>query len=530
MTKSFSSPPRSAWFRRPGAADPSVSLHSATVMRRDGLTRKRAERALRAGRPPLLGGAIAIALLVGTAMADPLLPAPLTDTDFLHDGAPDAALFALGRDLFFDPILSGNRNISCGTCHDPARGTGDGLSLGFGEGGTGFGRERRAGTGVTGRVPRNAQQLYNIGARKYRSMFHDGRLEPDPTFPSGFWSPAREDLPEGLDSLLAAQAMFPVLSAVEMAGVKGANPVGTAVAEDRRADAWDTIAERLQSVPAYSDRFVDAFDDVAVPADIDFTHAARALAAFQTAAFRSDRSPFDAALRAGDLSVLPEDARRGADLFYGEAGCSRCHSGPLLTDHGFHAIALPQIGPGKGHGADTAYYSASGFPDRLEDEGRFRVTFDPKDLFRFRTPSLRNVALTGPWGHSGAFDTLEGMVRHHLDAVRSLEAYAPGDDLLPAFETIIVRRGRGSQLLFEPINPARRDAFLARDTFVKTAPALRTRIRDAAEIAPVDLSDAEVADLLAFLDALTDPTARDRSELIPATVPSGLKPQPTPSD
>ena len=453
---------------------------------------------------------------------------PLSDADFLHDGAPDEALVALGRDLFFDPILSGNRNISCGTCHDPAEGTGDGLALGFGEGGHGFGTARRSGTGITARVPRNAQPLWNIGAREYAAMFHDGRLEHDAgrTFPSGFWSPAREHLPEGLGSLLAAQAMFPVLSHVEMAGVKGSNPVATAVAEDRPAEAWDLLADRLRALPGYADRFVAAFGEIDAPEDIRFAHAARALAAFQTVAFRSDGSPFDAALVAGDLSVLPSEARAGAALFYGEAGCSACHSGPLLTDHGFHAIAVPQIGPGKGHGADTTYFAASGFPDRLEDEGRFRVTFDPADLFRFRTPGLRNVALTGPWGHSGAFDDLRAMVRHHLDATTSLNAYAPADGLLPPVETVIARRGRGSALFFEPLNPARADAFAARDQFVQGSDALRGRIAAASEIAPVALDDAEVEALVAFLHALTDPRARDRRHLIPDAVPSGLPPQP----
>lgn len=472
----------------------------------------------------------ATVLLMGTAAGGTDLPQPLQDTDFLHDGAPSEALFALGRDLFFDPILSGNRNISCGTCHDPAHGSGDGLALGFGTGGDGFGPERHAGSGVTARVPRNAQPLWNIGARDYTAMFHDGRLEPDPygPFASGYWSPAREDLPEGLDSLLAAQAMFPVLSAVEMAGWSGSNPVGTAVAQDRDPDAWTLIAGRLQDLPGYVDQFVAAFDDVHAADDIAFTHAARALAAFQTVAFRSTDSPFDAALRANDLSVLSPQARRGAELFYGAAGCASCHSGPLLTDHDFHAIAMPQIGPGKGHGADTTYFAASGFPDRLEDEGRFRVTFDPEDLFRFRTPSLRNVTLTGPWGHSGAFDDLERMVRHHLDAVPSLDAYEVAPDALPAFESVIARRGLESTLLFEPLNPLRLEAFATRDGFVQASDALRGRIAAASEITPVAVDDQGVADLMEFLAALTDPTAADRSGLIPATVPSGLPPQPSP--
>lgn len=455
------------------------------------------------------------------------LPAPLTDRDFLFDGAPPEAMVSLGRALFFDPILSGNRNISCGTCHDPARGSSDGVALSIGEGGTGFGPQRRTAEGVTQRIPRNAQALWNIGAREYVSMFHDGRLEPDPheIFPSGYWSPAREDLPQGLDTLLAAQAMFPVLSASEMAGQKGENPVATAVAEDRASDAWDLLAARLDAVPEYNVLFRAAFPEIGDGAAVSFVKAARALAAFQTAAFRSDQSPFDTWI-AGDHSALSVAQRQGFALFYGKAGCGTCHSGKLMTDHSFHAIAVPQIGPGKGHGADTGYWRASGFKDRLEDEGRYRVTFDDADLFAFRTPSLRNVALTGPWGHNGAFDDLEAMVRHHLDSVASLNAYdVTGIDLLP-LDQVIEAKGEGSKLLFPLIENTHRAAFDLRDTWVHQSQALRDRIAAASQLAPVSLSDREVDALLVFLHSLTDPTAVDRSHLIPETVPSGLPPQP----
>ncbi len=299
------------------------------------------------------------------------LPPPLTDTDFLWDGNPDQALVTLGQNLFFDPVLSGNRNISCGTCHDPSLGTGDGLALGIGEGGQGAGQKRETKDGVIGRVPRNAQPLYNIGAKSYTRMFHDGRLEPDDqkTFPSGFWSPAREHLPAGLPNALTAQAMFPVLSPIEMAGQKGENPIATAVAEDRVTDAWDLIAERLGGISGYQHLFEEAFG----PDQITFSQAAEALAAFQSVAFRSEGSPFHRALASSDFSGLSESSQRGMDLFYGSAGCAECHEGPLLTDHEFHAIAMPQIGPGKGHGKDTSFWRASGFMDRLEDEGRYRV-------------------------------------------------------------------------------------------------------------------------------------------------------------
>jgi len=457
------------------------------------------------------------------------LPDRLVDADFLHDGSPPDALVALGGNLFFDPILSGNRNISCGTCHDPRHGTGDGLALGIGEGGTGAGPDRRTEDGVTGRIPRNAQALWNIGAREYGAMFHDGRLETDPdhVFDSGFWSPAREDLPEGLDSLLAAQAMFPVLSHSEMAGQKGENPVATAAAEDRLRDAWDLLAARLAGNPTYVAQFSKAFDDIETAGNITFVHAARALAAFQTVAFRSDGSAFDSFL-AGDVTALDTRQLQGLDLFYGKAGCAGCHSGPLMTDHDFHAIAVPQIGPGKGHGEDTGYWREAGFGARLEDEGRYRVTFDPEDLFAFRTPSLRNVALTGPWGHDGAFASLEAVVRHHLDSVASLEGYALGEDTLSELDAVIEGTGKDSALIFRPLNPERRDAFDLRDGWVQSSSVLRGRIASGNDLPPRSLDQEEVAALLAFLDALTDPSAVDRSDLIPARVPSGLPPQPAP--
>lgn len=454
------------------------------------------------------------------------VPEGLHDSDYLYDGKPPQALFELGRNLFFDPILSGNRNISCGTCHDPARGTSDGVALSIGEGGIGIGPSRRTADGVIDRIPRNAQALWNIGAREYRSMFHDGRVEADPlsTFQSGYWTPAREHMPPGLDTILAAQAMFPVLSDLEMAGQKGENPVATAVAEDRVSDAWDHLAKRLGETPGYQEMFAAAFPDTD---GITMVQAANALAAFQSQAFRSDDSPFDGFL-SGEPMALSDAARAGAYLFYGKAGCVTCHSGALQTDHEFHAIAVPQIGPGKGHGSDTSYWRASGFGRHTEDEGRYRVTFEADDLFAFRTPSLRNVTLTGPWGHDGAFDDLEAMVRHHLDSVASLEAFDASAVPLPPLGSIIEQTAENSELIFRPLNGERRAAFDLRDRWVQSATALRSRIALANSLAPVALEDDEIAELMAFLDALTDPSARNRSDLVPQHVPSGLAPQPDP--
>ncbi|MEM6679372.1 MAG: cytochrome-c peroxidase, partial [Pseudomonadota bacterium] len=318
--------------------------------------------------------------------------APVRDADYRRDGAFPASQVDLGRLLFFDKILSGNRNISCATCHHPQHASGDGLALGIGEGGAGLGPQRHVpdGSAVRGRVPRNAPTLQNRGARAFTVLFHDGRVEAEPDGPwsSGFWTPAREQLPEGLESVLAAQAMFPVLSEIEMAGARGENPVADAAALRRFAGeggAWDLLADRLRAIPEYVALFQAAYPEIAAAEDLSFVHAANAIAAFEATAFRSDDSPFDRMLRTGERAHLSPKAQAGMDLFYGAAGCAACHAGPFQTDHQFHAIAMPQIGPGKGDGTDDSYFQATGYPVRLEDFGRAPISGDPADRYRFRT-------------------------------------------------------------------------------------------------------------------------------------------------
>lgn len=481
-----------------------------------------------------------IAMLVSMALSVLCVPAwatgdpakgiePVQDADFHRNARFSEALVRLGQLLFFDPILSGNRNISCATCHHPRHGTSDGVSLSFGEGASGLGPKRRVDprTPVVGRIGRNAQALYFLGAKEYSSLFHDGRVERDPkrNWKSGFWSPAREQLPAGLDNVLAAQAMFPVISAKEMAGQKGENPIATAVALDKLDGpdgAWALLARRLQANKTYIELFKAAFPDIRSAEDISFVRAANAIAAFETQAFRPDDSPFDRYLRTRDPAELGTAAWRGLKLFYGRARCATCHSGKFQTDHTFRAIAMPQIGPGKNDGHDQSYWQATGFKGRLEDFGRYRVTVDPKDRFRFRTPGLRNVALTGPWGHNGAYASLEAVVRHHLAPVRALQRYDARQAKLPRLRHVTEKTAIRSQLLFRPVNPARLDDYLRRDRWVQRRPELRQAIAASNELKSQDLSDRDVADLVAFLKALTDPKSRDRSDLIPKNVPSGL--------
>jgi cytochrome c peroxidase len=464
------------------------------------------------------------------APTGPAIPAPLTDRDYHDNGAPAPEKVELGRLLFFDKILSGNRNISCATCHHPSQGTSDGLALGFGEGARGLGPVRRPGqtheTAIHERVPRNSPALFNLGAREYHTMFHDGRVSVDTQgyYEGGFITPARWKLPTGLENVLAAQAMFPVTSPTEMAGQKGENDVANARALNNvsgRGGVWELLAERLQGVPEYVERFKRAFPGrVRRAEDITFVHAANAIAAFEATAFRADNSPFDKHLR-GERE-LTGDAKAGMRLFYGKANCGSCHSGALQTDHDFHAIAMPQIGPGKADGLDGSYWNKTGIQAFLEDWGRERVSGRPKDRFKFRTPSLRNVELTGPWGHAGTHTSLEDVVRHHLAPVDSLHGYRMPEGLLPPTGRVLQLTGSRDRLKHEWMKPQRQKRFAQRDGWVQGNVKLRDDIAKTNRLRPMKLSDREVSQLVAFLKSLTDPRSRKLDGIVPKRVPSGL--------
>ena len=398
----------------------------------------------------------------------------------------DSAEVALGQLLFYDPILSGSRTVSCATCHHPRFGTSDGLSLGVGDGGISLGTARKPDpqNPPEQRIPRNAQALFNLGATEFTHFFHDGRLEADETRPSGIRTPLGGDMEQGFASVLSAQSMFPVLSGDEMAGHYSENDVAQAVRQGLLTGpggAWDILSRRVGDIPAYRDMFTGVIGDRPVA----FTDISNVIAAFISAEWRADDSAFDRHLR-GE-APLTGAAAEGMELFYGKAGCSTCHSGQFQTDHGFHAIAMPQIGPGK----------AARFERHNRDTGRQRVTGDPGDAYRFRTPSLRNVTRTAPYGHSGAFATLEGVVRHHLDPVTSLMQYNRNQAVLA-------------------------DITVKPDFNILSDPQELAAIAAANELAAVALSEDEIDQILAFLAALEDETSLSGRLGVPKLVPSGL--------
>ncbi|MEW6280077.1 MAG: cytochrome c peroxidase [Candidatus Eremiobacterota bacterium] len=415
----------------------------------------------------------------------PLLPPP----------RQDPRRVALGRSLFFDRILSGNRDIACATCHDPAHGFGDELRLSVGTGGTGRGPERRVGEGRRP-IGRHAPSLLNRGSPGWHTFFWDGRVGGRP----GDFS-SKLPLPGGLDHLLAAQALFPITNRDEMRGHPGdrdvhgkPNELASFHGEKESAKLWTAIMRRLLAIEEYRGMFRAAYPEVRAD-QFGIQHVLNALAAYQIDTTNRMDTPFDRYLLGDDRALQPA-ARHGASLFYGPAGCYECHSGPLHTDQRFHNLAVPQIGS-KGnctncHGPRHAD-EAGGVAVGTADFGRFVETKKEEDRFGFRTPPLRNVALTAPYMHDGTIDTLEQAVRHHLEPSRSLA------QRLKALE-----KEEGIHLVFEPA----RQKIMLQSLDARLSPDR-------------PLTDAEVADLVAFLEALTDAGAGGGYDL-PERVPSGL--------
>lgn len=351
----------------------------------------------------------------------------------------------LGRLLFYDPVLAGEKDVSCGVCHHPSFHFADGRPLPVGSGGEGLGPDRDPGaSSATGRrIPREPRNSPTVLNSAYNGVFG-----PEPRADGTMLWDARLRSLEG-------QPALPLQVRSEMLG--DAYPADAAV---------DSVLARLRSIPGYVERFRAAFPDRPQgdpAAVVDSSTYVRAVAAFvrELAARHSD---YDRYVR-GEDGALTDRQKRGLELFFDEAGCARCHRGPMLSDFGMVVHGTPQIGPGKDLRPG-------------DDLGRMEETRDPADRYAFRVPTLRNVALTAPYMHDGVFSSLEEVVRFY---------------------------DRGARPRHERITDDMLD------------PALRS---------PLDLTEAEIEALVAFLHSLTDPgTALDpRLRSVPESVPSGLTP------
>ena len=438
---------------------------------------------------PLATGAVVAALLAGCSddvtVAPPLDPAtPRLVRELaaargvvpLEKPAPvRTALVQLGQALAFDKVLSGNHDVACTTCHLPGFSTSDGRSLSIGAGGSGLGPARTHPDGTL--TPRNSPPMFNLGA--LRHMFWDGRVEADKD--GTFHTPAGVQLTPAMTSVfefgaLSAQPMFPVMARSEMRGDTG-NELSE-IPDDSADLIWAALMKRLGAIPEYRTMFETAYPGVKFD-DMNFAYASNAIAGFIVDQMTFTNTPWDRFL-AGDDNALSPQQLEGAEAFL-VAKCSTCHNGSTFSDDDFHDVAVPQLGPGQGNGASLT-----------DDFGRMNVTGSLADKYRFRTTPLRNVELTPPYGHDGAFTTLRAFIEHYSESDKKLLDFDPSE-LDAALQSTFMTSNRS-------------DILANRDTLLTGVVLTR------------DLVDK----LVAYMGALTDDAARDLTHVIPSSVPSGL--------
>ena len=387
----------------------------------------------------------------------------------------DSPKAQLGMKLFYSRTLGGDGTTACVSCHHPVLGGGDGLSLPIGVGSVNpkiIGPNRRMENNGEITVPRNAPTTFNIALWK-KHMFHDGRIKkldqysimtPDVALDTG-------DALSG-ETLVQAQARFPITSMEEMRG--------DFLKDEMNQTLRRSISDRLQK--NWEKSFRIAFDDYSsAPKDlITEQNMSEAIADYERSQLFIN-NPWKDYVE-GDINAISKQAKRGANLFFkpqqsGGAGCVSCHSGDFFSDEQFYNTAMPQVGKGKAkHDRDTD----------MDDQGCYLVTKKDDDKYRFRTPSLLNVEVTGPWGHNGAYTSLEAVTRHMLNPKQALKNYQQG------------------QIKQSGID------------FSKTRSNAKTLLKSKIDVSPVpNIREQDVKDLVAFMKTLTDPCVKSRECLSP---------------
>lgn len=333
----------------------------------------RQRRVLRLG---FVGSLVVIALLGAAQEAFPFfsmtdlvrsaiplgLPADLWDYYIPRHNPQTASKIELGRRLFFDKRLSLDGSVACATCHDPQLGFADGKSVAEGV-------AQKRGT-------RNSPTLLNV-------LFNPGQ----------FW--------DGRADSLEDQAVLPLTNPVEMG-----NP------------SLETVISRLRSLPEYAVGFREVFGG-----ELTADRLGKAIASYERTLIAGD-SVFDRFI-AGEQSSIGDAAKRGFTLFRGKGRCSRCHTFsdqmPLFSDFAYHNTGVAARHPNFDRLSRSAY-EVAGTPDVVrsvdqlrtelggDELGRMLFSYQIFDLGAFRTPSLRNVALTAPYFHDGSARTLADVV------------------------------------------------------------------------------------------------------------------------
>jgi cytochrome c peroxidase len=318
---------------------------------------------------------------------------------------------ALGKALFWDPILSGKRDVSCATCHHPANGYADNLDLSIGVNAFGLGTNRHfLSPNTFAFVKRNAQTILNAA---FNGMDANGNVN-SATAPM-FWDSRVRSL--------EAQSIEPIKTLEEMRG----NAYSEAV-------AIDSVVARLKRIPQYQQLFQSAFGNAQ---SITATNMGVAIASFERTLV-ANNSRVDR-FKAGETSALTAQEINGMNAFQ-TVGCANCHSGNMFSDYQLHVLSVP----------DNTKNTQS-------DAGA-------NNTYAFRTPSLRNLRVTAPYMHSGVFQTLNDVVGFYnrIAGGNSQNRNVTGRQIDPRIRNLRIGNNQAAIVAF--INA------LSDDNFDKTVP------------------------------------------------------------
>lgn len=293
----------------------------------------------------------------------------------LTPGDPLEAQRVLGQRLFFDEHLSIPQGVSCGMCHNPSRGWGDGRPQGKGV------QDHTLAGDVTGDGVEDHESTLAVEGNFFKTILtprNTPTIYNSSLFPNTFW--------DGRAGELIHQARFPLEEAFEMNSSWAEHALPTISEDPISMELWRT---------AYGDDLLTV------------DRAAEAIGVYEASISAFD-TPYDAFL-AGDANAFTAEEQAGHDLFFGKAGCAACHPGPLLTDFAFHNTGMPTAG--ENLLAGQVDLGRGKFTDLTQDPPV--VVEDPTQYAAFRTPQLRMLAVTAPYMHNGVLASLEEVVEFY---------------------------------------------------------------------------------------------------------------------
>ena len=287
---------------------------------------------------------------------------PLTVTH-PADNPTSPEKIALGRLLFYDPILSGNKDVACATCHQPEFNYAEFMETSIGVNGVGNGSKRQfLNPNDIPFTKRNSQSVLNTA---FNGITNQGTYHAE-TAPM-FWDLRAKSLEE--------QALLPIKTLEEMRG-HGVSEEGI----------LDEVLIRIKKIPEYTRLFAAAFAGEQNP--VTEKNLGKALATYERTLI-ANNSRFDQYMR-GDSNALSLSEKDGMNLFL-KTGCAKCHSGPMFSDFKLHALGVPD--------------------SKNRPESDAGINND----YAFRTPTLRNLRYTAPYMHSGKFTTLDQVLQFYED-------------------------------------------------------------------------------------------------------------------